>query len=156
MVGCCPGGDAGSCARPHDVPSRLLRRLRRRSSARRRRDQEGRRDPANPVSLGSLGAKGGRSPTTASGSTRPTRLTLVSECANVDELLAASVEAFRQHPDYHIVTSFPGLGDITGAPARRDWRRPATIQRPPRSQAFAGAAPITVPPVAARRSPAGG
>ena len=28
MVGCCPGEDAGSCARPHDVPSRSLRRLR--------------------------------------------------------------------------------------------------------------------------------
>jgi hypothetical protein len=25
MVGCCPGDDAGSCARPHDVPSRSLR-----------------------------------------------------------------------------------------------------------------------------------
>jgi transposase len=109
------------------------------------------------VNLGTLGAKSGRSPTTASGSTRPTRLTLASECANVDELLAASVEAFRQHPDYHIVTSFPGLRDITGARLLAEIGDDPQRFRDPRGlKAFAGAAPITVPPVAARRSPAGG
>jgi transposase len=29
--------------------------------------------------------------------------------------LCLTEDNFRQHPDYHIVTSFPGLGDITGA-----------------------------------------
>jgi transposase len=41
--------------------------------------------------------------------------TLDTECANADNLIAASIEAFRQHPDYQIITSFPGLGESTGA-----------------------------------------
>jgi hypothetical protein len=41
--------------------------------------------------------------------------TLNTECANTDNLMAASAEAFREHPDYQIITSFPGLGDSTGA-----------------------------------------
>ncbi|MGH3702727.1 MAG: hypothetical protein ACRDQY_25440 [Pseudonocardiaceae bacterium] len=39
--------------------------------------------------------------------------TLDVECANADQLSA--VEAFQQHPVYRIITSFPGLGDTTGA-----------------------------------------
>ena len=35
--------------------------------------------------------------------------------ASVDQLAAALVEAFSQHPDHEIITSFPGLGDISGA-----------------------------------------
>ena len=27
----------------------------------------------------------------------------------------ACTEAFTQHPDYEVITSFPGLGDLTGA-----------------------------------------
>ncbi|HYB39496.1 MAG TPA: hypothetical protein VEF72_29765 [Mycobacterium sp.] len=40
---------------------------------------------------------------------------LDTACVNVDELGQASAELFRQHPDYAIVTSFPGLADSTGA-----------------------------------------
>ena len=36
-------------------------------------------------------------------------------CASVDHLAAALIDAFAQHPDYEIVTSFPGLADISGA-----------------------------------------
>ena len=40
---------------------------------------------------------------------------LDTACANVDELGQASAELFQQHPDYAIITSFPGLADSTGA-----------------------------------------
>ena len=70
--------------------------------------------------------------------------TLNTECANADNLIGASVAAFRQHPDYNIVTSFPGLGESTGA------RVLAAIGDDPRRfadarglKAFAGCAPIT-------------
>jgi transposase len=70
--------------------------------------------------------------------------TLNTECANADNLIGASVEAFRQHPDYSIITSFPGLGESTGA------RVLAEIGDDPRRfadarglKAFAGSAPIT-------------
>ena len=41
--------------------------------------------------------------------------TLDTECASVDQLGQATPEAFAQHPDYQIITSFTGLGDTTGA-----------------------------------------
>jgi transposase len=41
--------------------------------------------------------------------------TLDAECAAVDSLTSAISETFREHPDHHILTSFPGLGDVTGA-----------------------------------------
>jgi hypothetical protein len=40
---------------------------------------------------------------------------LNAACQSVDQLAAALAEAFRQHPDYPIITSFPGLADISGA-----------------------------------------
>ena len=40
---------------------------------------------------------------------------LDTACVNVDELGQASAESFQQHPDYAIITSFPGLADSTGA-----------------------------------------
>jgi transposase len=41
--------------------------------------------------------------------------TLNIECTSVDQLAEAVGEAFRQHPDHAIVTSLPGLADVTGA-----------------------------------------
>lgn len=41
--------------------------------------------------------------------------TLNVECENADELNDAATEAFRQHPDFGVITSFPGLGEVTGA-----------------------------------------
>jgi hypothetical protein len=40
---------------------------------------------------------------------------LDTACVNVEELGQASAELFQQHPDYAIITSFPGLADSTGA-----------------------------------------
>nr|BFE32611.1 hypothetical protein GCM10010200_048620 [Actinomadura rugatobispora] len=40
---------------------------------------------------------------------------LDAERDNVDRLGQAVAEAFAQHPDYQIITSFPGLGDELGA-----------------------------------------
>ncbi|WP_231648101.1 IS110 family transposase [Saccharothrix sp. NRRL B-16348] len=43
--------------------------------------------------------------------------TLDAECVNADQLGEATAEAFRRHPDHQIITSFPGLGDLTGDPS---------------------------------------
>lgn len=40
---------------------------------------------------------------------------LDTACVNVDQLGEACAQAFPQHPDYEIITSFRGLGDLTGA-----------------------------------------
>jgi transposase len=65
-------------------------------------------------------------------------------CASVDQLAAALTEAFRKHPDYEIITSFPGLADISGAIVLAevgDDRNRFTDDRA--LQAFAGSAPVT-------------
>jgi transposase len=40
---------------------------------------------------------------------------LNTECASTETLGQAVIAAFQQHPDHPIITSFPGLGDLTGA-----------------------------------------
>ncbi len=40
---------------------------------------------------------------------------LNTACASVMDLGQAAAEAFQQHPDYAVITSFPGLADSTGA-----------------------------------------
>ena len=40
---------------------------------------------------------------------------LDTACASVTDLGQAAAEAFQQHPDYTVITSFPGLADSTGA-----------------------------------------
>lgn len=40
---------------------------------------------------------------------------LDTACISADELAEAAVEAFEAHPDAGIITSFPGLGSLTGA-----------------------------------------
>jgi transposase len=40
---------------------------------------------------------------------------LDTACTNVDELGQASAELFQTHPDYAVITSFPGLAHSTGA-----------------------------------------
>jgi hypothetical protein len=40
---------------------------------------------------------------------------LNAECDSVDQLADATTAAFRQHPDHQVITSFPGLGEQTGA-----------------------------------------
>jgi transposase len=65
-------------------------------------------------------------------------------CASVDQLADALVEAFSQHPDHEIITSFPGLGDISGAIVLAEIGDDRSRFRDDRAlQAFAGSAPVT-------------
>jgi transposase len=65
-------------------------------------------------------------------------------CASADELEAATVTAFATHPDAEIITSFPGLGALTGARVLAelgdDHARFPTARA---LKAYAGSAPIT-------------
>jgi transposase len=71
-------------------------------------------------------------------------LQLDAACRAADELAEATSEVFHQHPDAAIVTSFPGLADLTGARVLAeigDDRDRFTNARA--SKAYAGSAPIT-------------
>ena len=65
-------------------------------------------------------------------------------CTSADELETAVVNAFTAHEDSEIITSFPGLGHLTGARVLPelgdDHTRFATA---PALKAYAGSAPIT-------------
>ncbi len=79
---------------------------------------------------------------------------LDTACTNVDQLGGACAQSFAEHPDYEIITSFPGLGDLTGARVLAelgdDRRRFADARA---VKAYAGSAPVTPPLAAASRSP---
>jgi transposase len=65
-------------------------------------------------------------------------------CDSVDQLAAALLAAFRRHPDYEIITSFPGLADISGAIVLGEIGDDRTRFVDDRAlQAFAGSAPVT-------------
>ena len=65
-------------------------------------------------------------------------------CDSVDQLAAALAEAFPQHPDYEIITSFPGLADISGAIVLAEIGDDRNRFGDDRAlQAFAGSAPVT-------------
>jgi transposase len=69
---------------------------------------------------------------------------LDAACTNADELEQATIEAFNQHPDAATITSFPGLGGLTGARILGeigDDRSRFTDVRG--LKAYAGAAPVT-------------
>jgi transposase len=69
---------------------------------------------------------------------------LDAACQSADDLEQAAVEAFNQHPDAGIITSFPGIGALTGARVLAeigDDRSRFTDARG--LKAYAGAAPIT-------------
>lgn len=70
--------------------------------------------------------------------------TLDAACANVDQLGGACAEAFAQHPDYEIITSFPGLGDLTGARVLAELGDDRARFADARAvKAYAGSAPVT-------------
>jgi transposase len=69
--------------------------------------------------------------------------TLATECANADQLTAAATEAFAQHPDHEIITSFPGLADLTGARVLAEIGDDRTRFTDARAKAYAGSAPVT-------------
>jgi transposase len=65
-------------------------------------------------------------------------------CASVDQLATALVDAFAQHPDYEIITSFPGLAEVSGAIVLAEIGDDRDRFVDDRAlQAFAGAAPVT-------------
>lgn len=70
--------------------------------------------------------------------------TLIAECASVDRLADALSEAFSQHTDHAIITSFPGLADITGARILAEIGDDRNRFSDARAlKAYAGAAPVT-------------
>ncbi len=70
--------------------------------------------------------------------------TLATECASIDQLSAAVAIAFRQHPDYEVITSFPGIADQSGARLLGEIGDDRTRFDDARSlKAFAGSAPVT-------------
>jgi transposase len=69
---------------------------------------------------------------------------LDTACANVDELGQASAEMFQTHPDYAIITSFPGLADSAGARVLAEIGDDRTRFADARAlKAYAGSAPVT-------------
>jgi transposase len=65
-------------------------------------------------------------------------------CAAADDLEQATTEAFEQHPDAAIITSFPGLGALTGARVLAEIGDDRTRFHDAKGlKAYAGAAPIT-------------
>lgn len=70
--------------------------------------------------------------------------TLNVECENADELNEAATEAFRRHPDFEVITSFPGLGEATGARVLAEIGDDRGRFADARGlKAFAGSAPVT-------------
>lgn len=69
---------------------------------------------------------------------------LNTACAGVDDLGKASAELFERHPDCAIITSFPGLGDSTGARVLAELGDDRGRFIDARAlKAYAGSAPIT-------------
>ena len=70
---------------------------------------------------------------------------LDAACRAADDLAAATAEAFAQHPDAAIVSSFPGIGPLTGARVLAEIGDDRTRFRDARGlKSYAGSAPITV------------
>jgi transposase len=69
---------------------------------------------------------------------------LSAACAAADDLERAAAESFNQHPDAGIITSFPGLGPLTGARVLAETGDDRSrFQDAKGLKAYAGAAPIT-------------
>ena len=65
-------------------------------------------------------------------------------CESAGLLAAALAEAFRRHPDYQVITSFPGLADVSGAIVLAEIGDDRDRFSDDRAlQAFAGSAPVT-------------
>jgi transposase len=69
---------------------------------------------------------------------------LDAACVNADDLEQAAVESFNQHPDAEIITSFPGIGALTGARVLAETGDDRSRFKDAKGlKAYAGAAPIT-------------
>jgi transposase len=70
---------------------------------------------------------------------------LDAACRAADDLAGAAAEAFDQHPDAEILSSFPGIGPLTGARVLGEIGDDRSRFRDARGlKAYAGTAPITV------------
>jgi transposase len=79
---------------------------------------------------------------------------LDAECANADRLGQAVTDAFTQHPDHEIITSFPGLSDHLGARVLGEIGDDRNRFADARAlKAYASSALVTEPPAAASPSP---
>ncbi len=69
---------------------------------------------------------------------------LEAACASTDDLAEATVEAFKAHADAEIITSFPGLGPLSGARVLAEIGDDRTRFTDARGlKAYAGSAPVT-------------
>ncbi|MET8130250.1 IS110 family transposase [Streptomyces sp. NPDC005231] len=69
---------------------------------------------------------------------------LEAACSSAEELAVAAAESFEKHPDAEIITSFPGLGSLTGARVLAEIGDDRARFADAKSlKAYAGAAPIT-------------
>jgi transposase/transposase IS116/IS110/IS902 family protein len=80
---------------------------------------------------------------------------LDAACASADDLERAATESFSLHPDAGIITSFPGLGALTGARVLAEIGDDRSrFQDAKGLKAYAGAAPSPAPPARPSPSPA--
>ena len=69
---------------------------------------------------------------------------LDAACTSADDLEQAAIESFNQHPDAGIITSFPGIGPLTGARVITETGDDRSRFQDARGlKAYAGAAPVT-------------
>ncbi|MEV8100746.1 IS110 family transposase [Kitasatospora sp. NPDC085879] len=69
---------------------------------------------------------------------------LDAACSSADDLAEASVESFEKHPDAEIITSFPGLGSLTGARVLAEIGDDRSRFSDAKAlKAYAGSAPVT-------------
>ncbi len=69
---------------------------------------------------------------------------LDAACASAEDLEHAAIESFNQHPDAGIITSFPGLGPLTGARVLAETGDDRSRFADAKGlKAYAGAAPVT-------------
>jgi hypothetical protein len=72
-------------------------------------------------------------------------LQLDAACRAADDLAEAAAAAFAQHPDAEILSSFPGIGSLTGARVLGEIGDDRARFRDARGlKAYAGSAPITI------------
>jgi transposase len=70
--------------------------------------------------------------------------TLNAECLNAEQLGQAAVEAFQRHPDHEVITSFPGMGELSGARLLAEIGDDRARFADARAlKAYAGSAPVT-------------
>jgi transposase len=69
---------------------------------------------------------------------------LDAACTSAEDLEQATIESFNQHPDAEIITSFPGLGPLTGARVLAETGDDRSRFADAKGlKAYAGAAPVT-------------